>query len=49
VIGVNALSGKRVWISSAGSIHGPVLNAPSVVNGVVYVPSWDGRLHAFKF
>jgi outer membrane protein assembly factor BamB len=45
VLGVDARSGKRLW---ASPILGPVLNAPSIVNGVLYVGSWDGRLHAFK-
>ncbi len=48
VVGVDARSGKRLWISSPHTIRGPVFNAPSVVNGVCYVGSWDGRLHAFK-
>jgi len=48
VIGVDARSGKRLWGSSQHVVRGPVLNAPSVVNGVCYVGSWDGRLHAFK-
>jgi outer membrane protein assembly factor BamB len=48
VIAVDAKSGKRLWASSPHTIRGPVLNAPSVVNGVCYVGSWDGRLHAFK-
>jgi outer membrane protein assembly factor BamB len=48
VVGVDARTGKRLWGSSRGVVRGPVLNAPSVVNGVCYVGSWDGRLHAFK-
>ncbi len=45
VVGLDASSGKRLWVSPG---VGGVFNAPSVVNGVVYVPSWDGRVHAFK-
>jgi hypothetical protein len=48
VIGVDARTGKRRWVSSARSVRGAVLNAPSVVNGTCYVGSWDGRLHEFK-
>lgn len=48
VIGLDARSGKRLWVSSPHSIRGPVYNAPSVVNGACYVGSWDGQLHAFK-
>jgi outer membrane protein assembly factor BamB len=47
-IAVDARTGKRLWGSSRRVVRGPVLNAPSVVNGVCYVSSWDGRLHAFK-
>ena len=47
-VGLDARSGKRLWVSSPDTIRGPVFNAPSVVNGVCYVGSWDGRLHAFK-
>jgi outer membrane protein assembly factor BamB len=48
LVGLDAKTGKRLWDTSRHAIHGPVLGAPSVVAGVCYAGSWDGRLHAFK-
>ncbi|HST24927.1 MAG TPA: PQQ-binding-like beta-propeller repeat protein [Gaiellaceae bacterium] len=42
----NAKSGALLW-SSGSTIHGAVYSAPMVVNGMLYVPSWDDKLYAF--
>jgi len=35
-----------LW-TSASTITAPIHGAAVVVNGVLYVPSWDHDLHAF--
>ena len=42
----DATTGVRLW-GSGKTIAGPVFAAPIVVNGLLYVSSWDGKLHAF--
>jgi outer membrane protein assembly factor BamB len=39
-------TGRLLW-STAKLIGGPVFAAPTVVDGMVLVPSWDGRLYCF--
>jgi outer membrane protein assembly factor BamB len=48
LVGLDAKTGKRLWDTGRHAIHGPVLGAPSVADGVCYAGSWDGRLHAFR-
>jgi outer membrane protein assembly factor BamB len=43
---LNAATGALLW-TSGSTITGPVNGAAIVVNGVLYVPSWDHKLHAF--
>lgn len=47
VFAYDASTGKPVW-NSGGLITGPVFAAPTVVNGALYVGSWDHKLHAFS-
>jgi outer membrane protein assembly factor BamB len=42
----NAVTGKQLW-SSGSQIAGDTYGAPTVVNGTLLVPAWDGRLYAF--
>jgi PQQ-like domain len=42
----DAKSGKRLW-ASGNALKGHVVNAPSVIGGVVYAGDWRGTLHAF--
>ena len=42
----NATTGRRLW-TSGGVVQGAIYNAPAVIDGMVYVGSWDGRLYAF--
>ena len=46
VVAFDAENGKRLW-TSGGALKGHIVNAPSVVGGVVYAGDWSGRLHAF--
>jgi hypothetical protein len=43
---INARTGAILW-NSGTTITGTIAAAPSVVNGRVYVTSWDGHLYAF--
>jgi outer membrane protein assembly factor BamB len=43
---LNAATGARLW-TSGSAITAPIHGAAAVVNGVLYVPSWDHQLHAF--
>ncbi len=42
---LNARIGDRLWSYATG---GYVESSPAVVNGVVYVGSWDGNVYAFS-
>jgi hypothetical protein len=42
----DATTGVKLW-GTGKSITGGVFAAPIVVNGMLYVVSWDDRLHAF--
>ena len=42
----NAATGAQLW-SSGSTIGGGLYAAPIVVNGMLLVPSWDGKLYAF--
>jgi outer membrane protein assembly factor BamB len=42
----SAVTGTELW-NSGTAISGPVFAAPTVVNGTVFVSSWDQSLHAF--
>jgi outer membrane protein assembly factor BamB len=42
----DATTGKQLW-SSGSQIAGSIYAAPTVVNGVLLVPSWNGKLYAF--
>jgi outer membrane protein assembly factor BamB len=41
-----ATNGRLLW-TSGDAIGGPVFSAPTVVNGLVFATSWDGRLYCF--
>jgi hypothetical protein len=41
----DAATGRELWQSSA--IKGPVLAPATIVNGMLFVPSFDGQLYAF--
>jgi outer membrane protein assembly factor BamB len=43
----NAQTGALLW-SSGSMIGGGLYAAPTVVNGMLYVPAWDGKLYAFS-
>jgi outer membrane protein assembly factor BamB len=43
----NAQTGAQLW-SSGSTIGGGLYAAPTVVNGMLYVPSWDHKLYAFS-
>ncbi len=43
---LNATSGEQLW-SSGSTIQGAIYGAPTVVNGRVFVGSWDNKLYAF--
>jgi hypothetical protein len=43
---VNASTGQALW-ASGNELTGPVLAAPTVVNGQLYAASWDHHLHAW--
>ena len=43
----NAQTGAILW-TSGGTIGGGLYAAPTVVNGMLYVPAWDGKLYAFS-
>lgn len=43
----DAATGAPLW-SSGSTIRGGLYAAPMVVNGTLYVPSWDGELYAFS-
>jgi outer membrane protein assembly factor BamB len=43
----DARTGRRLW-NSGDLIRGPIFAAPTVVNGSLYVASWDGRVRAFS-
>jgi outer membrane protein assembly factor BamB len=43
---LNAATGAVLW-TSGSTITAPIHGAAVVVNGVLYVPSWDHHLHAF--
>jgi outer membrane protein assembly factor BamB len=43
----NAQTGALLW-SSGSTIGGGLYAAPTVVNGMLYVPSWDHKLYAFS-
>ncbi|MBV9646256.1 MAG: PQQ-binding-like beta-propeller repeat protein [Candidatus Eremiobacteraeota bacterium] len=45
-IAFNATTGAELW-NSGSTIGGSVYAAPSVVNGRLYVSSWDGHLYVF--
>jgi outer membrane protein assembly factor BamB len=42
----DAATGTKLWDSGA-TIGGPIYAAPTVVNGMVFVGSWDHVLHAY--
>lgn len=42
----DAATGTKLW-DSGSTITGPIFGAPTVVNGMVFVGSWDHKLHAF--
>jgi outer membrane protein assembly factor BamB len=42
----DALTGTQLW-SSRSLIRGAIYAAPMVVNGMVFVGAWDGKLYAF--
>jgi hypothetical protein len=42
----NARNGTLLW-TSGSTIQGPIYGAPTVVNGKVFVGSWDYKLYAF--
>lgn len=44
-LALDARSGSLLWRS--GGALGPAYAAPTVIDGWLYVPSWDHRLHAF--
>lgn len=46
VFAYNATTGALLW-SSGTSITGPAFSPPTVVNGMVFVASWDHELHAY--
>ena len=46
VYAMNAATGAPLW-NSGTTITGGVFAAPIVVNGMLYVPSWDHRVHAY--
>jgi len=43
----NAQTGTQLW-SSGSTIGGGLYAAPTVVNGMLFVPSWDHKLYAFS-
>jgi len=43
----NAQNGNLLW-SSGSTIGGGLYAAPIVVNGMLYVSAWDGKLYAFS-
>ena len=43
----NAATGALLW-SSGSTIGGGLYAAPTVVNGTLFVPSWDDKLYAFS-
>jgi outer membrane protein assembly factor BamB len=47
LLAYNAATGKPVW-NSGTTVKGGIFAAPTVVNGSLYVASWDRRLHAFS-
>jgi hypothetical protein len=46
LIAFDAKTGKRLW-TSGSALRGHAINAPSIVNGVLYAGDWSGLLHAF--
>ena len=42
----DAETGAPLW-DSGSTINGPILAAPTVVDGRVFVSSWDGHVYAF--
>ncbi len=42
---LNAATGTKLW--SSGTTTGQLFAAPTVVNGELFVASWDGHLYAF--
>ena len=46
LLAFDALTGTQLW-SSGSTIHGSIYAAPTVINGRVYVGSWDHKLYAF--
>jgi outer membrane protein assembly factor BamB len=42
----NAATGTQLW-NSGNTITGPIYASPTVVNGKVYVGSWDHKIYAF--
>jgi outer membrane protein assembly factor BamB len=46
VYAMDATTGANLW-SSGATIGGGVFAAPIVVNGMLYVPSWDDKVHAY--
>jgi outer membrane protein assembly factor BamB len=42
----DATTGTKLW-DSGSTITGPIFAAPTVINGMVFVASWDHKLHAF--
>ena len=42
----DGLTGTQLW-SSRSLIRGAIYAAPMVVNGMVFVGAWDGKLYAF--
>ena len=43
----SAATGAPLW-TSGGTIGGGLYAAPTVVNGMLYVPAWDNKLYAFS-
>ena len=46
VYAMNATTGAALW-NSGTTISGGAFAAPIVVNGMLYVPSWDDKVHAY--
>jgi len=43
---LDAETGAPLW-DSGSTINGPILAAPTVVDGRVFVSTWDGHVYAF--
>ena len=48
VYALNASTGAELWsFSTESNICNCVYSSPAVVNGVVYIGSWDNNVYAF--